>query len=290
MINLHDIRYCRLGTTSLVDSVAYAQQILGLQLVANDGKAAYFRSDSRDHTLCFFDGDPSEHTVAFEVTSPAELAAAADQLDRLDRQVRQGSAAECELRRVHSFIRFQDLTDNTIELVHRPAHSGVRYFPSRDAGITGFSHIGLCSSDPARDEAFWTSVLSAQVSDRIGHAALLRIDGVHHKIALFPAQRRGIQHINHQVESIDDLMRAYYFLREKNIKIVFGPGRHPTSGAMFLYFEGPHGMVFEYSTGVKVFTPEESAVHVPRQFPAVTSSFCQWGSKPDIAEFRNVPT
>jgi 2,3-dihydroxy-p-cumate/2,3-dihydroxybenzoate 3,4-dioxygenase len=82
------------------------------------------------------------------------------------------------------------------------------------------------------------------------------------------------------------VMRAWYTLREKGVKIVFGPGRHPTSGAVFLYFEGPDGMVFEYSTGVRSIAPEQEADHRPRQFPALPSSFCMWGSKPDIPEFR----
>ncbi len=81
----------------------------------------------------------------------------------------------------------------------------------------------------------------------LAHAALLRIDPVHHKVALFPTTRSGVQHVNHQVASIDDVMRAWYQLRAQGVKIVFGPGRHPTSGAVFLYFEGPDGMVFEYS-------------------------------------------
>ena len=187
-------------------------------------------------------------------------------------------------------IGFTDLTGNRIELVERPHHSGRRYFPSRDAGITGFSHVGLCSTDAPRDEAFWCGVLGARVSDRIGDAALLRIDPVHHKVALFPTTRSGIQHVNHQVASIDDVMRAWYLLCEKGVKIVFGPGRHPTSGAVFLYFEGPDGMVFEYSTGVRSIAPEQEASYRPRQFPALPSSFCMWGSKPDIPEFRKERT
>ena len=107
-----------------------------------------------------------------------------------------------------------------------------------DAGITGFSHVGLCTTGAARDERFWTEVLGARVSDRIGDAPLLRIDQVHHKIALFPSSRAGVQHVNHQVESVDDVMRAWYFLVENNIKIVFGPGRHPTSSAIFLTSKG----------------------------------------------------
>ena len=183
-------------------------------------------------------------------------------------------------------MTFKDPSGNVIELVVRPAHSGRRYFPSRDAGITEFSHVGLHSIAPRNDETFWTTLCNARVSDRIGNAPLLRIDPVHHRIALFPSKRNGVQHINHQVESIDDIMRSYYFLREQNVRIRFGPGRHPTSGAMFLYFEGPDGMIYEYSSGVRLITDE--AAHEPRQFPVATTSYCAWGSKPDIPEFETM--
>ena len=289
MINLKDIIYVRLGTRDLEGAARYAQTILGLEAVAaignsKHGQALYFRSDARAHTLTYFDGDPREHTAGFEVVGGAELDAAAGQLERLGYPVRRGTPAEAEARGVADFINFRDPSGNPIDLALRPQFSGNRYFPSRDAGITGFSHIGLRTTDAKRDEAFWTQVLSARVSDRIGQAALLRIDQVHHKIALFPSTFPGVQHINHQVAEVDDIMRSAYFLKEKGIRIVFGPGRHPTSGARFLYFEGPDGMVYEYSCGVRLVTDEKEA---PRQFPFTASSFCMWGSKPDIPEFRS---
>ena len=179
------------------------------------------------------------------------------------------------------------MTGNALEIVVRPLASGWRYFPTRDAGITGFSHIGLRSNEPRRDEAFWTDVLGARVSDRIGDAPLLRIDAVHHRIALFPSTFAGVQHVNHQVESIDDLMRSWYWLQEQRVPIVFGPGRHPTSGARFLYFAGPDEMVYEYSTGVRLIAPEEEATYRPRQFPFEPKGFCMWGSKPQIVEFQS---
>ena len=123
--------------------------------------------------------------------------------------------------------------------------------------------------------------------DRIGDAPLFRIDAVHHKIALFPSTFAGVQHVNHQVESIDDLMRSWYWLQEQRIPIVFGPGRHPTSGARFLYFAGPEEMVYEYSTGVRLIAPEEEATYRPRQFPFEPKGFCMWGSKPQIVEFQS---
>jgi 2,3-dihydroxy-p-cumate/2,3-dihydroxybenzoate 3,4-dioxygenase len=286
MIDLLDIRYVRLGTRDLVGADRFARDVIGLQGVRDEGGARYYRSDSRDHTLVYFDGDPKDQSVGFEVRDTAALASAATALSDAGHAVVQGSAGECEQRRVGAFVAFRDPTGNRIELVVRPHHSGPRYFPSRDAGITGFSHIGLCTTDAPRDEAFWTGLLGARVSDRIGNAALLRIDEIHHRVALFPTTRSGVQHINHQVASIDDVMRAWYTLKSQGVRIVFGPGRHPTSGAMFLYFEGPDGMVYEYSTGVRSIPADQETTHQPRQFPLGNESFCMWGSVPDIAEFR----
>jgi 2,3-dihydroxy-p-cumate/2,3-dihydroxybenzoate 3,4-dioxygenase len=107
---------------------------------------------------------------------------------------------------------------------------------------------------------------------------------VHHTIALFPTNRAGIQHINHQVETGDDIMRSFHFLNDRQVRMVFGPGRHPTSSAKFLYFEGPDGMVFEFSSGVRSIADE--LLYRERQFPFEPKGFCHWGAKPNIAEFR----
>lgn len=284
MIDLDDITYVRLGTGNLAEAERYATEILGLQVGRREAGEVYFRSDNREHTLCYFEGDPTDHTVAFEVATQSALDNACAALEVAGHTVRLGTDEELSRRHVKGMASLLDPTGNKVELVLRPEVSGWRYFPSRDAGITGFSHVGLCSSDPRRDEVFWTNIFNARVSDYIGNSPLLRIDEVHHKIALFPTQRKGVQHINHQVASIDDIMRSWYFLQDRQIRIQFGPGRHPTSGAMFLYFEGADGMVFEYSTGVSHITDEEN--HRPRQFPAVPEGFCMWGAKPDIAEFK----
>ena len=285
MIKLQDISYVRLGTADLDGATKFATEYLGLEIAYRSRDAVYLKSDQREHTLCYFAGSPADQTAAFEVRERADLDAAASELDRLGHRVRLGSTEEAELRHVRSFIAFKDPTGNSIELVWRPAYSSRRYHGERDAGVTGFSHIGLCTTDAARDEAFWTKVCNARVSDRIGDAALLRIDEIHHTIALFPTDRAGIQHINHQVASGDDVMRSFYFLSERQTSIVFGPGRHPTSSARFLYFEGPDRMVFEYSSGVREIADE--LLYRERQLPFDSKGFCEWGAKPQIKEFRN---
>lgn len=283
MIEIVDIRYCRLGTADLKSAVDFATSMIGLEEVARADGQVYLRGDDRDHNICYFAGDPADHTFGLEVETFETLDAAATTLEAAGVAVRRGSDDEAAARRVMGFINFRDPTGNSVDLVVRPHHSGRRYFPSRDAGITEFSHIGIKTDNPARDEKFWSGLFNIRANDRIGDAALMSFDEVHHRIALFPTDHAGIQHINFQVESIDDIMRSHYFLTERQVQIRFGPGRHPTSGAMFLYYEGPDGMTYEYSSGVR--NVDES--WRPRQLPFKDESFCMWGARPNIPEFSD---
>jgi 2,3-dihydroxy-p-cumate/2,3-dihydroxybenzoate 3,4-dioxygenase len=286
MADLQDVRYARIGSEDLDTSVRFATEILGLELMERDARCAYLRGDDRDHNICYIKGRKSGQATGWEVASMDALDKAAAEFESAGVIVRLGTADERDQRRVRGLLVLNDATGNTIELVARPAACGRRYFPSRDAGISHFSHVGLHTKDAAADEAFWVGNLGAKVSDWIGDAALLRINEVHHNVALFPSTKSGIQHLNFQVLTQDDIMRSFYYLQKRNVKIVFGPGRHPTSGARFLYFQGPDDVIYEYSCGVRMITAEDEKTYVPRSFPKVSSSFCMWGSEPDIPEFR----
>lgn len=282
MIEIVDIRYCRLGTADLEGAVQFATEFIGLELVGRENGAAYVRGDDRDHNICYFDGDPTDQTLGFEVRSFDALAAAEAALKATGIATRRGSDDEAAARRCMGFFNFCDPTGNSIDLVVRPFHSGNRYFASRDAGITEFSHVGLKTTDAPRDEAFWSTMFNFRANDWVGTAPLMSFDQVHHRIALFPTDHAGIQHINFQTASLDDIMRSYYFFRDRQIHISFGPGRHSTSGAAFLYYDGPDGMTYEYSSGVRMV----DETWRPRQLPFTNESFCVWGSRPDIAEFQ----
>lgn len=283
--DLHDIRYVRIGCEDLDTSIAFATDILGLELMERDANAAYLRGDDRDHNICYTRDRESGQATGWEVGSMAALDDAAAALEAAGVRIRAGTSAECDQRRVRGLVVVSDPTGNSIEIVARPAHCGRRYYGTRDAGINAFSHVGLRTTNATADEAFWVGNMGAKVSDWIGDAALIRINEVHHNVALFPSSYAGIQHVNFQVDEVDDIMRSFYFLQQRNVKIVFGPGRHPTSGARFLYFQGPDDIIYEYSCGVRSITAEEEKSYVPRSFPFEPSSFCMWGSKPDIPEF-----
>lgn len=280
-----DVRSVRLRSSDLDASVRFATEIVGLELVRRDARRAYLRASAgRDHHLVYVRGDAGPDALAFEAGSRDALEGVAAALVRRGHALREASRAECDERYAEAVFALDDPSGNRLELVQGgPPTAACAY--ARGAGITSFSHVGLRSTNAPRDEAFWTGALGARVSDWIGEAPLLRLDGVHHRVALFPSGRPGVQHVNFQVAGVDELMRSFYFLRGRGVPIVFGPGRHPTSGAMFLYFQGPDGFVYEYSTGVSSIADEAS--HAPRRFPFAPSSFCMWGARPDIPEFRD---
>lgn len=290
MVRITGLRYARLATQDLDAAASFATRVTGLQEVGRIGHAAgtravYLKSDQRHHSLVYFEGDAAAQCLGFEVADgAAQLKAAAGELTARGVATHLGSRDECALRNVGALAWFLDPSGNRIELVVPARDTDAAFAPTRLAGITGLGHAGLRSTDPARDEAFWTQLLGAAVSDRIGTAPMLRFNEHHHQIALLPARHAGIQHLAFQVGSIDDVMRSWYFLKDQGVRIPFGPGREPTSSAVFVYFEGPEGMVFEYYAGGRVIRADTN--QRPRHFPFAPRSFCMWGGRPDMPEFN----
>lgn len=278
---IEQLRYVLLGTRDLARSAEFAQRILGLEPVDRTAERATFRSDERACTLAFLAGQPDLQAVGFEVRDANILGAALDALQTRGLRAGRGTPEEASARRVREFVWFEDHSGNRIELVHRPMNSGWRYFPSRDAGITGLAGVAMRSTAIANDEALWTEVLGARVSDWAGDAPYLRIDAAHHRLALFPARRAGVLAIEYAVESVNLLMRNHYVLQNTQVPIMHGPGRRPASDQLFLTFSGPDGILYS-------FVAEGDAAadgRRPRQFPAGPAGLCSWGSENKVEEF-----
>jgi 2,3-dihydroxy-p-cumate/2,3-dihydroxybenzoate 3,4-dioxygenase len=283
MIAIDQLRYVRLGTRDLDASADFARRILGLELIEKDNTQAVFRSDFRDHTLVFTNDIKRTQTVGFEVRDTETLERAADTLARNGYDVMPGTPEEAARRKVKFFASFIDASGVTIDLVVRPLHSGWRYFPSRDAGITGLEAVALRSTAVAKGEALWTGLLGGKVSDWVGDAAFIRFDAAHHRLVIYPSSSGGVLAVEFKVESVDQLMQSSYFLQDQQVRIAHGPGRRPVSDQMFLTFAGPDGVLFSY---VAEGSPIAEATHRPRQFPPRAQSFCAWGSRSDIPEFN----
>src|ERR1700728_3861134 len=272
---LASVCYVRIAAREPLASARFASEIFGLQRVAeHDGEIA-FRSDNRFRTLSIT-GDKSDRaSVGVEAWSDAAL----DELEHLLRDNgfsnRRASEEECRKRHVQAALLTHDASGNPVDVVTRPTQSGRRYFPSRDAGVTQFHGVGLRSKEPAGDLKFW-STLGAEVSDWVGDIAYLRIDGLHHRIALYPSTRAGLLYAAFEVETLDNIMQSSYFMQEHQVKIVQGPGRQPVSQQIFLHVEGPDGIILSYVNGMECL---DGQARRTRQFPRTSESLCAWGSE-----------
>lgn len=281
MVQLEQLRYVRVGTADLGRSTAFVRDIAGLQLLQADERAAYFRSDLRDHTLVLVAGDEPA-AIAFEVRDAATLARAQQQLTEAGYAPQAGDPAACAVRRVKAMLRVQSPSGLTVELVVRPQQSGWRYVPPRDTGITGLSAVALRAVDVEAEQKFWVEQFGAEIRDWVGDAVYLGFDGAHHRLAIHPSDRNGLLAVEIDVESVDLLMRNHYHLGNSQVRIVHGPGRRPFSDQGFVTFEGPEQILFSYVTQAEPILPGRT----PRQYPKAASSFCSWGSESELPEFR----
>jgi 2,3-dihydroxy-p-cumate/2,3-dihydroxybenzoate 3,4-dioxygenase len=214
-------------------------------------------------------------SIGIEISNDHELDRIAQALECEGFSAREATKNECAKRFVRRALIAEDATGNEIDLVLRPALSGRRYFPSRDAGVTGLQSVGLRSGAIKDDLKLWTAILGAKVTDRVGEITYLGIDQMHHRVVLYPSDKAGLVYVSYGVESMDALMQNNYFTEERQIKMLHGPGREPASGQMFVRFAGPEGYVFSYGYGLSNLQPD----HRPRQFTLEASSLCGWGSQ-----------
>jgi len=283
-VTFRDLRYIRVAMPELEPAARYAADILGLQPAGHEPGRAWFQSDFRSYSLCLEEGSSAPDAVALTVSLATELDIVAADLEKAGFPAQRLSAEECASRRIKSGIVTTAPNGILVEIVWRPLDTGWRYHGPRDAGIAGLLAVALACTDVAADEAFWTGSLGLTVSDWVGDAAFLRLDGAHHRIALYPSRRDGLLGISYAAEDLNAVMRNFYFLQERQLPIAHGPGRSPASDATFVTTRGPRDILFTYATGMA----EGAAVtgRAPRQFRDEALSHCLWGSASSVPEFQ----
>ncbi|HWL20090.1 MAG TPA: VOC family protein [Bradyrhizobium sp.] len=272
--------YVRLAVSEPSASARFMSDIFGLQRVADQDGEIAFRSDDRFRTVSLGGNSADGASIGVEVWDDKALEEIGRRLRDLGFDVSEATSGECRRRYVQSALLAEDASRNRIDLVVRPSRSGRRYFPARDAGIVAFHGVGLRTTDHIRDLAFWKA-LGAEVSDFVGDIAYLRIDGMHHRVALYPSKRNGLLYAAFEVEALDQIMQNSYFMQESQIRILQGPGRQPASRQIFLHVEGPDGLIFSYVNGMAEVGDKP---RLARQFPLHPTSLCDWGS-----ESKDVP-
>lgn len=282
-IAIEQLRYVCLGTRDLDAAAKFARDELGLQAVAVGADEASFRSDERQYTLVYEKGDSRRQAIGLELAGLEALQAAAEALQAYGIvPVRDEPAAK--RRNVRALLAFETPGGLRVELVVRPQNQGWRFFPGRDAGVTGLAAIALRSAAVAADEAMWTQVFGMRVADWVGDSAYLGFDQAHHRLALHPSAQAGVLAVEFEVDGINAVMRQFHRLRAEPQLIAHGPGRRPTSEQVFIEFAGPDQVLYGFVAEGR--RADSGPPPRPRQFVQDPASYCSWGSECRIAELQ----
>lgn len=277
-LSLRELRYVRRNVADLDAEVRFAAELFGLMCEEKSDTEAMLRADSRFYSLCLSTELPP--AIGFRVDTEADLEDYADALQAAGHDVTRIEGDAAERRIIKRGIAIMAPNGVQLEIVWRHMESGQPYHGPRHTGLNGFSAVQIVSSGMAADAEFWGSVPGLEVSDYAGDAQFLSLGGAHHQVALYPSQRDGLLGAVWQVESVDNVMRHWHFLRDRQVPIAHGPGRQPTSKAVFVSVQAPGNFLMSYATEMEA-APEQG----PRQFRDEAKSHCEWGSPSELAEF-----
>lgn len=283
--------YAAINVTDLDRSLAFYRDIVGLDVVRVDDDAAYLRC-SRDHhnvLLCRSDTRGLKR-VAFEMEQESDVHAAFDHFSTLGLQPQWIADDEsARLRQGRGFRVRERHSGLVFELFAGSLYLGRPFVPTV-AKIARIGHIVIGSRDFEGTRDALVANFGFRISDLIeDRIVFMRChpNPFHHTFAVGPASRSHFHHINFMVSDIDDIGKALYRIKRNDIKVVFGPGRHPPSDSIFFYFLDPDGMTVEYSFGMEEFS--EHSPRPARYMEPVPESLDIWGAVPDGQFGRSGP-
>lgn len=144
-----------------------------------------------------------------------------------------------------------------------------------------FDHVTLAVEDVRAEQEFLTGVLGIRhnyFSEAEGErwGSWLSCNNVSHEVAVIKsAEGTGrLHHVAYYADSVEDVLRCADLLVDHGYGIEWGPGKHGTSGATFLYFKEPGGNRVEVWTGgMLIFDPDWKAIEWGPEVMALGNSY-----------------
>jgi 2,3-dihydroxy-p-cumate/2,3-dihydroxybenzoate 3,4-dioxygenase len=289
MVRYQKLGRVELGVKDLARSHKFYEEVVGLQYVGTgkDGEVL-LRCDNDHHSLVLNASENAGLRVAgFMLQDLAQFEPLLECLGHASIRIYEVEPTLCERRHQQRAIRiFEPFVGAVIEF-YVPQDDSARPFMPTVARIQRLGHVVFNTPRAPEAIAFWRDVLNFKISDAVGEVAtFLRCwpNPYHHGIGICSSEKQSLHHVNYMVTEIDDVGRSLSRLRKSDAPIVFGPGRHPASDSIFLYFLDPDGLTMEYSFGMESFP--ENFPREPRHMPLSPESLDYWGSVPDPRCFR----
>ena len=284
MIRYRKLGYVEFNVTDLARSRAFYENIVGLDFVGEgEGGAVLLRCDGEHHNIVLHRAAaPGVKRIGWMLEDARQFEVLHARLSEHKIAYTELGAAECGRRQLGRVTRMVEPRSGATFEFYVPAEERPYAFARRLAKIQRIGHAVIKTAHYRDVTAFMRDVLNFAESDSIGEGiTFFRCfpNPYHHGFGVGNGQQNGWHHINFMVSEIDDIGRAINRLKAADVPIVYGPGRHPASGSVFLYWLDPDGMTVEYSYGMEEF-PEFTA-RAPRNLPQAPEFLDSWGGRPD---------
>jgi 2,3-dihydroxy-p-cumate/2,3-dihydroxybenzoate 3,4-dioxygenase len=273
--------YVALNVSDLGRSVPFYRDIVGLDQVATDERGvAFFRCSQDHHNVALYASpSPGLKRIGWELEDEAALERAVALFADAGLGPEEVPFTECAILNQGRTIRIREPASGLC----MEYYSAMTILPSpyvpRHTKIARLGHIVIWTADYSSTLRFTTQTLNFRVSDHFGdRLTFMRCfpNPFHHSLALGNGTDNRLHHVNFMVTDLDDVGTALHRLKTSDVEIVYGPGRHPPSGSVFLYYLDPDGLSLEYSFGMEEFP--EVGPRKPRLFEPVPASLDYWGS------------
>lgn len=299
MLRYKKLGYIALNVTDVQKSAEFYRDIVGLELVELvKDQYAFLRCSSDHHNLALYpSNEPGLNRLGFELEDEDQMKLAFTIFTKAGFQPKEVPQQETAILCQGRTIRIEEpKTGATYEFYCEMEKTELPYTPTvvnaRQVNIACLGHVGIEVEDKDFDEALdyflYTmnfkesdiSVDQIETGERTKWSWMRAFPNpLHHSFALVRGKGKKLNHLAFQVKVFDDIGIARTRLVNKNVPIVFGPGRHKPSFSVFLYFLDPDGITVEFSQGMEEF-PEQDPRN-PRALADDHETLDLWGGTPD---------
>jgi len=271
MESVTQLGYLGLSVSDINAWEHFATHTLGLQVSERgDDGSLFLRTDEYHHRfLVHPTGKDDLAYIGWEVKDEDALRAMAEQLSASGIEVKKGTQAEAEARRVVDLLTFKDPSGIASEIFYGPLMTFNLPFQSPrpisgfEGGTLGLGHMVVVMDDFDRSLHFYRDVLGMRLSDFVqverppGHKmrlAFFHCNPRHHTLAFYatPQPPKRLNHFMLQAKMLDDVGATYYLCQDQGVPIARSLGRHTNDHMVSFYLRTPSGFEVEYGWGGRV--------------------------------------
>ena len=262
MIPVRRLGHVTFETPDIERQIDHYTQIVGLTVAAREKDRAVLLTHLGEEVLVFERGSRERTAaVSFQVDADFEMARR--------RKLLQDHGIRSEVRTnisgaIENATVFTDPNGTRVELF-----SESKLLPSAPGKVgvapIKIGHVAFMVSDAKQMVDFYTTVLGFRVSDWAGDFfAFLRCGPDHHTVNFVTGDEQRMHHFAFELKDWAHVQSACDRLGQKQVRIIWGPGRHGIGHNIFVYHFDPDRRVVEFYTELDQMKNESLGYFEPR--------------------------